>query len=217
MKLMINEKFDKNKLYRTLDIDISELAGLSKSEIIEILDDAQEKTQIHGVYSKYYLDNYYDEKEQSKPIESTIKKETYYKPNYFNPVRITNHKVTKWTVDGSEENWIVSLLYDVLHNKSKYYTLLSDYEECCKGEPGRVRVTKDELDRIYDFCWNKNYNGDVGFTFDGTDYSWEKDMWISNIFLDLDNNKLTISEAIDYYGLDNIKKFCQEALNYLNK
>lgn len=42
-------------------------------------------------------------------------------------------------------------------------------------------------------------------------------MWISNIFLDLDNNELTISEAIDYYGLDNIKKFCQDALNYLNK
>ena len=49
--MIIKEYFDINKLRRTLDIDISELADLTKSEIRDILDASQDNTKIHGIYN----------------------------------------------------------------------------------------------------------------------------------------------------------------------
>lgn len=100
-------------------IDAEDLKGYSKDEIKKILDDApvgSEIIHIRSLSNRFNLDSYIEKKES-------------YKSNYnqgFSSPNDWKTFNTYWTVEGTEDPYIVRMVYEAVNGKNKYYGLTSD-------------------------------------------------------------------------------------------
>lgn len=70
-------------------------------------------------------------------------------------------------------------------------------------------ISQEEFDIVNEWCDNYDPDSSVGFEVG------EHGLWVTNPFLDETGRfDLTIDEAIETYGLENVKKFCKQVLNY---
>lgn len=134
--------------------------------------------------------------------------ELFFEPDY------PDYKVT--VVENVKKSYTNKKSINELTELNKDYNYGSGPNQYASSELYSLQITNKEFDKICDYCNNWEGNADVGFMFDGTDYGWEDDMWISNIFMDLDYNLLDISEAINLYGFKNVKNFCKQVLDYID-
>ena len=102
----------------TTIIDAEDLIGMSKAEIVQILNDAPVGSKVIHVRD---LSNRFNR-------DKEIIKETAYKSNYFNPISSPNDfksLETYWTISSREAPYIESTIYDAVNGTSKYYGLTS--------------------------------------------------------------------------------------------
>ena len=72
----------------------------------------------------------------------------------------------------------------------------------------KLGITQEEFDIVKKWCDNYDPDSSVGFE------AGEYGLWVTNPFLDETGRfDLTIDEAIKTYGLENVKKFCQQVLD----
>ena len=72
----------------------------------------------------------------------------------------------------------------------------------------KLGITQEEFDIVKKWCDNYDPDSTVGFTDE------EEGIWITNPLMSVNGTyDLTIDEAIKTYGLENVKKFCQQVLD----
>ena len=97
-----------------IEVDIREMNGMTKHEIRQYLEDLPIGSKILNV----------TDKSDRFKIDTKIEKQSEYKPNMFNPIGSPNDfKIfsTYWAIEGYEEPYIVSTIYNVLNGTDKYY------------------------------------------------------------------------------------------------
>lgn len=78
----------------------------------------------------------------------------------------------------------------------------------------KLGITEKELQIVKDFCDNGNANEEIGF--ESPKYGM---VMITDIFRDEEGDPVidTIEQAVDYYGLENIRNFCKKVLRYTKR
>ncbi len=72
----------------------------------------------------------------------------------------------------------------------------------------KLGITQQDWEIIKEWCDNYDPDSSVGFTDE------EEGIWITNPLMNVNGTyDLTIDEAIKTYGLENVKKFCQQVLD----
>lgn len=131
-------------------IDAEDLKGYSKDEIKKILDDApvgSEIIHIRSLSNRFNLDSYIEKKES-------------YKSNYnqgFSSPNDWKTFNTYWTVEGTEDPYIVRMIYEAVNGKNKYYGLTSDVLKAHGLDAVESDTEYDEDDRrAEDDPWIQN-------------------------------------------------------------
>lgn len=74
----------------------------------------------------------------------------------------------------------------------------------------QLGITKEQLAEVQDYCDNWDGNQEVGFE----SPQWDN-LWICDIFKDEDGYPAyDINQAVEVYGLENVRNFCKQALRY---
>lgn len=78
----------------------------------------------------------------------------------------------------------------------------------------KLGITEKELQIVKDFCDNGNANEEIGF--ESPKYGM---VMITDIFRDEEGDPVfnTIEQAVDYYGLENVRNFCKKVLRYTKR
>lgn len=108
----------------TESVDISEFIGLSKDEIGNMLDELPVGTIITGITGRR---KQYD-------FDTTFRKDSAYESNYHQSASSPHdwkYKKEYWTVEGYEDPYIVSKIYEIANDQNKYYIMRQSVNSSC--------------------------------------------------------------------------------------
>lgn len=102
-----------------ITIDAEDLESLSYDELSSILDEAPVGSKITHIRSRRNRFN----------MDSIVQKHSGYKSNYYSPVgnpKDNKYRDTWWEIEGSEDPYFYTTLYNIVNGRDKFYALTSE-------------------------------------------------------------------------------------------